>query len=135
MLEGLLNQAPTNNVLRSNLANSHRVKAEVLLKRWYAARQQADFEDAVEAYLAAIELREALVDKDKENARWRFQLAPVYSGLGQAYQLANDIQNALMQYEKELKLRKWLVKKDPTNEVWQRNLKEAEKKIADLKAA
>jgi tetratricopeptide (TPR) repeat protein len=130
-LKKLDDDIPGNSVIMSNLARTHRLIANVLVRQ----NGPGDYDNAITEYKAAIDISERLRATDPANAQWLVYLAPNYAQLGDALRDHGDVTGALAQYEKELEIRQQLVKKDPSRGVWQRALARCKKKIAALKAA
>jgi len=132
--EDLLKDPSVNNdTVLSNLAASHRLKADALAAE--AATDSSKFASAFTEYDAAVTLAKQLVDKDAGNAQWLTLLAVIYKQYGSALQASGDGQGALAQYKNELGMRQKLVNKDKTNAGWQKSLATTQANVDALTAA
>lgn len=126
---------PTDQVIlkesQSTLANTYRLNADTLLLR---IDPQQHIADAKSSYEAAIRIYKTLAAGDPGDQRWNTLLPAAYEAFGRVLERENDIPGALTQYQPSLDIRRFLALSDPTNPARQRQLKQLEQKVAELRA-
>jgi tetratricopeptide (TPR) repeat protein len=136
--EALLVKFPGDIVVRSNLALSHRGKAEALVKA-------GNWNEAFAEFQSAIALREKLVEDYRDNATQVSYLATDHSVFANtliqhgktAITVAGydpSLVTALSELRQELVARKRLVEIDPKSPRWNRDMAATQAKIDDLAA-
>jgi tetratricopeptide (TPR) repeat protein len=121
-LQNSLLQQADNDVVKSNLALSHRAKGEALAR-------QRNFAKSNEEYHEAIQIARDLLDKDPLNAGWLLRLAPIYASFGDALARQDEIIQQKCALDSERLIRERLVRRDQGNAMWQSRLADARKKV------
>jgi tetratricopeptide (TPR) repeat protein len=120
----------------TNLAITHKVKADLLVQRSETdKKQEGDVKLALEEYQESIKIKEYFAARDLSDMRWPRDLAPTYANYGAALEKWGDLPRAVEQYQKEAEARKVLADANPTDETLQWQRAESENKLKAKLAA
>jgi tetratricopeptide (TPR) repeat protein len=120
----LVSGNPDDNAPFSNLAISHKTKADLLVRR-------SDRESALKEYMSAVTIWEALASKSPGDMRWQVYLAPTHEALGDSI-LERDPKAARLHYERAEAARRSLVEKSPNSASMQKELAAIQQKLNKL---
>jgi tetratricopeptide (TPR) repeat protein len=126
--EGLIEKAPGNDVLLSNLATTHSYLADLLLYR------RKDCVGARTEYQRSIDIKEVLAEKDPSNSFWLVVLVPNYLSIGDVYRRLGQLDEARARYQKALDGMQKLLNRDPGRTAWENRLKESRTRLEGLEA-
>jgi tetratricopeptide (TPR) repeat protein len=121
-------------IVQSNVATSHRLKAELYAERFKATGSRDDIDAASDEYRLAIQIQERLRDNDQGNATWQASLATLRSGFTGALRNKGELGAALNQSRSAYAIREALLRKDPASQSRQKALAVAAMLYADLLA-